>query len=89
MTVNPHGACQLLIHEPLCMRVGVIFFADVVLCASLGCSTGQAETPGPLELNPEDVGIPRGRAEKVLGSAHDRNERLERMEQRLVDEHER
>ena len=71
------------------MRVGGNLFAAATVCALLGCSNAPGEPSGPLGLRPQDVRIPRERAEKVLKvleSANDHNARLERMEQQLFDE---
>jgi hypothetical protein len=50
---------------------------------------GEVEPSGPRGLTQEDVGIPREHAEKVLKvleSANEHNDRLERMEKELFAE---
>jgi len=71
------------------MRVGGILLMACALCALGGCLGGEVEPSGPRGLTQEDVGIPREHAEKVLKvleSANEHNDRLERMEKELFAE---
>ena len=61
----------------------------IALCAVMGCLGGEVEPSAPRGLTQEDVGIPREHAEKVLKvleSANEHNDRLERMEKELFAE---
>jgi hypothetical protein len=71
------------------MRMVGVLLVAVMWCVSLGCLGGEAEPSAPRGLTQEDVGIPREHAEKVLKvleSANEHNDRLERMEKELFAE---
>lgn len=71
------------------MRFGGILLLALAICASAACSGRTTEPSGPRGLTEADVGIPRERAAKilkVLESASDHNDRLQRMDQQLFAE---
>jgi hypothetical protein len=68
--------------------VGIVLL--VVSYASAGCTEGTTEPSVPRGLTAADVGIPKERAAKalkVLESANDHNDRLQRTERQLFAEH--
>jgi hypothetical protein len=71
------------------MRFGGILLLAVAFGALAACSGRTPEPSGPRGLTEADVGIPRERAAKVLKvleSASDHNDRLQRMDQQLFAE---